>query len=324
MKKVLKSIMYFVIGIVLFLVLFILWASSSNYKEKDYSKLIINNYSTQIPSDSIYSIITYNIGYLSGMTNNRAIAKSKKLFDVNLKKVKRELVLLNADILALQEIDYASARSYNVNQQSEIAKLGYNYICQAINWDKKYVPFPYWPPSTHFGKIVSGQSILSKYPLSNHKRVVLERVENSPFYRNAFYLERLAQVATIKIENKDVIVINIHFEAYDKPTRIKQLNTVIDLFNTYRKEYPTILLGDFNSDPSYEDPAVDKLFTLNNVGNAAFNDVYDFTFSSANPIKRLDYIFYSKNSIEMIESNVLKQFGEASDHLPIEMKFKLR
>jgi len=324
MKIKVKLISYLLLGILIFVVIFFFWASSPNYSLNEYSKLTLNNHSVKIDKDSIYSIITYNIGYLSGMNNNKAIAKPKDLFDKNLEKVKKEFGLLNADIIAFQEIDYASARSYKVNQQNEIAELGYNYLAKAINWDETYVPFPYWPPSIHFGRMLSGQSILSKYPLRDHQRIVLERVKDNPFYRDALYLERLAQVVTVTIENKDVIIINVHLEAYDKPTRERQLDVVIDLFNKFKNDYPTILLGDFNSDIEYENPAINKIITLDEIGNAAFESNYDFTYSSAIPFKRIDYIFYSKNSIELIESKVLKQFREASDHLPIEMKFRLK
>ena len=44
----------------------------------------------------------------------------------------------------------------------------------------------------HFGSMLSGQSILSKYPLKDHQRIILERVKDNPFYRDALYLERLA------------------------------------------------------------------------------------------------------------------------------------
>ena len=324
MKMLAKLIFYLIIGSLICIPLFFFWASSPNYAANEYSKITINNHDVKIKRDSIYSIITYNIGYLSGMTNNKAISKPKVLFDTNLEKVKKEFKLLNADIIAFQEIDYASARSFEVNQQNEIADLGYNYVAQNINWDEKYVPFPYWPPSMHFGKVLSGQSILSKHPLKDLQRIVLERVKDNPFYRDALYLERLAQIATVTLENKTVIIINVHLESYDKTTREKQLDTIIYLFKKYNKKYPTILLGDFNSDVNYDNPAIIKIFNVENIGNAAFESNYDFTFSSAKPYKRIDYIFYSKNSIEMIDSKVLKQFGEASDHLPVEMKFKLK
>ena len=324
MKLIAKIILYTFIGVLASIVIFFFWASAPNYSETEYSKLIINNHDEKINKDSIYSIVTYNIGYLSGMTNNKAIAIPKELFATHLEKVKNEFEMLNADVIAFQEIDYASARSYKVNQQNEIAQLGYNYIVQAVNWDETYVPFPYWPPSMHFGEILSGQSIISKYPLKDHRRILLERVKNNPFYRDALYLDRLAQVVTLIIANTNVVLINVHLEAFDKPTRLKQLDFVIDLFQKYNAKYPTILLGDFNSDINYENPAIRKILSLENIGNAAFENTYDFTYSSVNPFKRIDYIFYSKNSIEMIDSKVLKQFGQASDHLPIEMKFRIK
>ena len=324
MKKALKFLIYILIGIALSIVVFFLWASSPNHTQKDYSKIIINNYNQKIDNDSIYSIVTYNIGYLSGMTNNRPIAKPKELFDNNLEKVTKEFELLNTDIIAFQEIDYASARSYKTNQQNEIAKLGYNYIAEAVNWDEKYVPFPEYPISMHFGEMYSGQSIISKYPIKDHQRIVLKRVQDNPFYRDLLYLERLAQIATITIENKDVVVINIHLEAFDKPTRVKQMNFVIDLFKEYSQEYPTILLGDFNSKAGDNDAIIKKVFALPAIGNAAFGSKYEYTFDSANPTKRIDYIFYTENSIEYIDGKVLTQFGQASDHLPVEMQFRLK
>lgn len=324
MKKALKFILYSLSGVFLLLIAFFFWASSPNYSASDYAKLITNNYSQDRDNDSIYSIVTYNIGYLSGMTNNKPIEKPKTLFDNNLKKVKRLFNLLNVDIIALQEIDYASSRSYNINQQNELAKLGYNFVAQAVNWDETYVPFPYWPPSMHFGKMFSGQSIISKYPIKDQKRIVLERVKDSPFYRDKLYLERLAQIVTINIKGKDIVIINVHLEAFDKPTRVKQFSYVINLFNEYSKKYPTILLGDFNSDANDQNSVVYPLFKLKNIGNAAFGDTYENTFNSANPVERIDYIFFSKNSIEYIDGKVLTQFGQASDHLPVEMRFRLK
>ena len=325
MKRFFKFIIYLLVILLIASLFFFFWASSPNFSEKNYSKLITNNYDQKTANDSIYSIVTYNIGYLSGMTNNKAIDKPKSLFDKNLKKVKNLFSSLNADIIAFQEIDYASARSYKVNQQNEIAKLGYNYIAKAVNWDETYVPFPYWPPSMHFGKMLSGQSIISKFPLEDHKRIVLKRVEDSPFYRDAFYLERLAQVVKTKIENKTIVLINVHLEAFDKPTRINQFKYVLKLFKKYSKEHPTILLGDFNSEARDKDAIIQRLLNMPQVGNAAFNkNTIINTFDTKDPYKRIDYIFYTKNSIEYINGKVLTEFGEASDHLPVYMQFRLK
>ena len=53
--------------------------------------------------------------------------------------------------------------------------LGLTHGAIAISWDKNYVPFPYWPPTAQFGKILSGQSIISRSPIQQNNRIVLEK-----------------------------------------------------------------------------------------------------------------------------------------------------
>jgi len=325
MKQFLKFIFRVFLVLIVACVVFFFWASSPTLDESDYAKLIeVDNY--KLPeNDSVFSIVTYNIGYLSGMTNNLAVESPKELFDDNLEIVTSEVKKLNPDIIAFQEIDFDASRSYHVNQEEEISKLGFNYRAQTINWDERYLPFPYWPISMHYGKVVSGQSIISKYPLKEQQRIVLERVADAPFHRDAFYLERLAQVVKVVLNGKEVVLINIHLEAFEAATRVKQFEEVLAIFNTYKDTYPTILLGDFNSKARDKKAIVQKIFAMKDVGNAAFDmNNLGNTFNSKDPFERIDYIFYTKNSIEYISGKVLNQFGQASDHLPVEMKFKLR
>jgi len=325
MKRIFKYIFSFFLLLMIPLIVFFFWASSSTLNEPDYVSLSKVDAQNQTKNDSIFSIVTYNIGYLSGMTNNRPVAKPKSLFDNNMQKVLEETKKVNPSIIAFQEIDYDAKRSYNSNQEEHIANLGFPYRARTVNWDEQYVPFPYWPISMHFGKVVSGQSVISKYPIKEQERIVLQRVANAPFYRNAFYLERLAQVVKMVLNDKEVMVINVHLEAFDKPTRVKQFDEVVKIFNQYKDKYPTILLGDFNSEARDSSAVVQKMIAMKNVGNAAFNvDKIENTFDSKKPHKRIDYIFYTENSIEYISGKILNEFGEASDHLPVFMKFKLK
>jgi endonuclease/exonuclease/phosphatase family metal-dependent hydrolase len=323
-----QKLKYFFIGFacLLFVIVgFYFWASSPNISANDYNNSGQYDYTSSTSNDSIISIITYNIGYLSGMTNNLPIERPKSLFDQNLNKVIYELKKTDADIVAFQEIDYDSKRSYYVNQQNELGKLGYSYYGQNINWDKKYVPFPYYPFSLHFGKIVSGQSVLSKYPIKDQERIALQRNSENPFYYDSFYIDRLAQVCKIKIKDKTLVLINVHMEAYDKETRKKQMQEVKNIYIKYYKDFPTILLGDFNSDIHFEDAAINILMNLSDTGCAAFDaSQAQNTFSSDSPTERLDYIFYNKNYIQELDAKILKQFKIASDHLPLLMKFKLK
>ena len=129
----------------------------------------------------------------------------------------------------------------------------------------------------------------------------------------------------VVLNGKEVVVINIHLEAYEKETRAKQFEEVLAIFNQYKEIYPTILLGDFNSRARDENAVVQKIFAMKAIGSAA-SDMNNLgnTFNSKDPSKRIDYIFYTKNSIEYISGKVLHQFGQASDHLPLEMKFRIK
>ena len=281
MKRSVKYIFRVLFVLIVAFVVFFFWASSSTLNKNEYAKIVNYSVDNTIKNDTVFSIVTYNIGYLSGMTNNLPVAKPKSLFDDNLRKVLSETKKINPDIIAFQEIDYDASRSYHTNQEKEIANLGYGYAARAINWDERYVPFPYWPFSMHFGKVVSGQTILSKYPLKEHQRMVLERVADAPFHRDAFYLERLAQIVKVTLNNKDVILINVHLEAFDKTTREKQFEEVLEIFNRYKKKYPTILLGDFNSRARDKKAIIQKMFAMDDVGNAAFDtNTIENTFNS--------------------------------------------
>lgn len=325
MNQKIKYFFIVLVGLLFLLVGFYFWASSPNLSAKEYDLIGNYDYPTSAANDSVYSIITYNLGYLSGMTNNLAIEMPKSLFDENLNKVIYELKKSDADIVAFQEIDYHSKRSYFVDQQKELGKLGYPYYGKNINWDKKYLPFPYFPISLHFGKVISGQSILSKYPIISQERIELKRDPSNPFYYDSFYIDRLAQVCKLKIQNKILVLINVHLEAYNQETRKEQMQQVKTIYSKYCNEFPTILLGDFNSDITYKDSAIKQLLNIPDIGCAAFETTNtQFTFSSANPTERLDYIFYNKNFIQNLDAKILEQFDIASDHLPLQMKFKFK
>ena len=135
-EKILKTYIPLFIIVYCCFYYFLFLGIFSYIDEADYQNLRTNTYDAKIENDSVFGIVTYNIGYLSGMTNNRSIEKPKELFDNNLQKVLTETKKVNADIIAFQEIDYNADRSYKVNQQNEIAKLGYNYVAETVNWDE--------------------------------------------------------------------------------------------------------------------------------------------------------------------------------------------
>ena len=334
MKSIGKIISSLIIVIILFVVGFYFWGSAGNYDSKDYNKIAIYNANKTTPNRDTLSLLTYNIGYLSGMTNNHPVKRTKKLFDDNLNHTNKLLSNLNPDFVGLQEIDFKAKRSYEVNQMEEIANAsGFNYAAMAVNWDKKYVPFPYGLPNVHFGQVYSGQAILSKYPIVENTREVLVKPESNPFYYNAFYLDRVAQVDRIDVNGKTLMLINVHLEAFDAATREKQAKTLLKLYRAYAKDYPVLLFGDFNSTPPNAtkpyavEQTMQTLFSEPGLSAAISDSIYltneqiFFTYDSRNPNIKIDYILYNSNKIKALNARIVVKAGEISDHLPVYLKF---
>lgn len=335
LRKIRITLGYSLSILILLFISFYFWAGSGFYDREQYYK--IDQYQfDQFTSKDTLKIMTYNLGYLSGMTNNLAVGRSYPFIYQNLMNAKRFLLNQKVDILAVQEIDFHSNRSHYFNQLDSLAIRGrYPFSAQAVNWDKSYVPFPYWPIKYQFGKLLSGQAILSKVPIINQHVTVLNKPKSAPFYYNKFYLDRLVQLAFIKVNTEDTLVImNVHLEAFDSETRSDQVATVTSLFKKYSANFPVILLGDFNSIPPFGNESKDQssiasLYELENISEAISQENYlankesFFTFDSHEPFERLDYIFYTSNRIKKIDAGVAIEAGEISDHLPVWMTFTL-
>ncbi|MEM9091041.1 MAG: endonuclease/exonuclease/phosphatase family protein [Cyanobacteria bacterium P01_F01_bin.53] len=323
--------------------LFGIWASAGTYEKQNYAAIFDFDASpdpkTATPKES-YTIATYNIGYLSGLENNKTTQLDQAFFENNQQQAIDALISVKPDIIGFQEIDIEAKRSYGVNQVEAVANgLGMGVGAIAINWDKRYLPFPYWPPSGHFGKIISGQAITSRYPIIKNNRIVLERVPKSFIY-NAFYLDRLAQVSEIQLGEKALIVINVHLEAFAEETRINQTKFVRQIAEDYAKTQPVIVMGDLNSAlnrntivTAQGEILAERQFSIKEmlaseqlasaVPQESWNEE-NATFPTDQPEYKLDYLFYTPSSIEILDTQVLSAAAQASDHLPLVAQFRFK
>lgn len=333
LKVMIAGILLVLGGGLIALAAFFFWASAGRLPESEYAQVkTAAAYPLKTAADEL-TVVSYNIGYLSGLTNNQAVRPAADLYEANLATAIAALQPLEPDILALQEIDIDSRRSYQVDQVAAIGDaLAYSQRAIAVNWDKRYVPFPFWPPTVQFGQILSGQAILSRWPITQHERLVLEKVAGNPFFYNALYLDRLAQVAQVEINGQTLVVINLHLEAFDRPTRQSQTEFVLALAETYAEQYPVLLVGDFNSalnrDAEGEPRSIQTVLDASTFAPVVpveqFTESAQFTFPSDTPEYKLDYIFYTPDRIELLDTQVLTTVGQASDHLPLLMRLRLR
>lgn len=336
--KIIKRTLFLVfLVIVIPVIAFYFWGSAGNYEKIDYDQIMIYKTDEFTATKDTLSLLTYNIGYLSGMTNNLPIDRTQKLFNDNLTLTYKLLFDLNPEFVGLQEVDFNAKRSFEVNQMKEIAVSGgFNYAAKAVNWDKNYVPFPYGWPNTHFGQVYSGQAILSKYKIIDNELNVLSKPLGNPFYYNAFYLDRIAQVSKIDMSGREIILINVHLEAWDVPTREKQAKTLLKIYRKYADKYPVLLFGDFNSTPPNAtnpyaiEQAMHLLLSEPGLKTAISDSTYlanekaYFTYDSRNPSIKIDYILYNSEKIKGIDAQVVSEAGEISDHLPVYFRFVLK
>ena len=332
--RFLKKILLFLALLLIAVFIFYFWAKSPLLPDDEYAKLYHYPDMEIIEIEDTFSIMTYNMGYLSGMTNNLAIERPEKLIQENLLHLSQLIAEKQADIIAWQEIDFSSTRTYHINQLEEIAyRNEYSFAAKAINWDKKYVPFPYWPIKYHFGEMQSGQAFLSRTKILTHSRIVLPKPASDPFYYRAFYLDRLAQLIWVETKRDSMLLINVHLEAYDALTREKQAYLLMDIYQKYENDYPIILLGDFNCTPPFDEYAFteETIKVFNDYSGIAMatsrldyleNPKEYFTFDSREPYQKIDYIFYNPKFLKCLDVEVLHSAAEISDHLPLYARFE--
>ncbi|HXQ69635.1 MAG TPA: endonuclease/exonuclease/phosphatase family protein [Pyrinomonadaceae bacterium] len=149
-----------------------------------------------------------------------------------------------AAILGLQEVDRHKKRTGHSNTVKALAEeLGLHYA-----WAAPPTPNPKDEEET-------GVAILSVYPLSDVRRIVLPNP--GPNKRR-----RVALGATVDIEGTQWRVYSAHAEtriSVDK--KMEQFNAVLEDLARYPAEMPAVVMGDFNTWQASADDQTIKLFS---------------------------------------------------------------
>jgi endonuclease/exonuclease/phosphatase family metal-dependent hydrolase len=178
-------------------------------------------------------IVSYNIRWRSGDD----LKKLNKL-------LQDDPEIGSASILALQEVDRRKKRTSNSNVAKLMAdELGMHYVWAA-------------PPAAKPGdEEETGVAILSVYPLSEVRRIVLPH--EGPNKRR-----RAAIGATVKLPDQKWRVYSIHAEtrlSFDK--KIEQFKAIFEDLAQHPSNMPAIVMGDFNTWEANADRKIIKLFT---------------------------------------------------------------
>lgn len=294
-----------------------------------------SNVSPSLDKVGRIKIVSYNIGYAWGDKNNLSVQVSKSEVENNLRIMAENLKKLNADILCLQEVDFQSARTFDINQFEYLAKaLRMPYGAYAVTWNKKYLPWPYWPPQNQYGHMFSGQVILSRFPIEEQALLKFEKPSSNPFWYNWFYLERMAQKVSIQIGAQKLALWNIHLEAFDPKTRETQIQILSKEIES-EKNPIKIVAGDFNSPSRFQEnlnaqdqkeledkgEILKEFSKLTDLQNAEKKEIF-YTMPSWKPVKKIDHLFYNPAQLKLEETGTVSNLL-SSDHLPVWGSFVL-
>lgn len=341
-KKVAWSMCRYLLSLILVVIvgvgIFIWWAVGGSLPTRSDLPIDAAKDAPVLPAPEQLVVASYNIGHGQGIKENAWDFRDKNVTEQQLTLVAEAMVKLNADVWLLQEVDINSHRTFRINQIEFIKeRTKHPYHACAMVWEKNYLPFPYWPPAHHLGYVRAANCILSRYPLSNHHRIIFDKPKANPFWYNWGYIDRGIERADVILGDHTIALLNVHLEAWDKESRQEQIQTTLDYINEIK--VPIILGGDFNTvmpdapknsgfaDDKDADYAGEKtlpwLFehaqsiNVPKIISDDPNPFIRFTFPSNAPDRRLDHIFLLGNSLSFANFRVGFEAGIASDHLPV-------
>ncbi|MCW3125341.1 MAG: hypothetical protein JWO03_999 [Bacteroidetes bacterium] len=248
----------------------------------------------------------------------------------------------DVDFIFIQEADRHGKRSWNIDEVAGISSQvpDHNYAF-AVNFNIKYLPFPYLDP---IGNVYGGILNCTRYTPIESKRIALPGIPDWP--KKVFYLERCLLMQRFKLPNdKELVVINTHFEAYDdgsvKKEQMKLTKKILE--EEYAKGNYVVLGGDWNIAPSdfnvkkwEKEINHDKLYEMNNDSN--YIKGWKYVYDPNTPSNRknnhsfdpkttfttvIDYFFVSPN-IDVVEVKGIDAGFKYSDHNPVRVRLKMK
>lgn len=353
MKRMLLLLLILILIPVLYIGGFIIYGTITRFQPAPIEDVALISASAPaghtLSLDDTLSFMTWNIGYGGLGAETDFFYDSGKMVISPEAWVKKYTDGINAtvaenkdaDFIFIQEADRHGKRSWNIDEVAGISAQvpDHNYAF-AVNYDVKYLPFPWTEP---LGRIYGGILSLSKFTPTESKRISLPGITDWP--RKVFYLERCLLMQRYKLPNDhELIVINTHFEAYDdgsvKKEQMKLTKKILE--DEFAKGNYVILGGDWNIAPPdfnvkkwEKETNYDKLYEMNNDSNYIHG--WKYVYDPNTPSNRknnhafdanttfttvIDYFFVSPN-IEVVEVKGINAGFKYSDHNPVRLKIKL-
>jgi endonuclease/exonuclease/phosphatase family metal-dependent hydrolase len=336
-----RTIAFFIVAALLVLSIAIAIARGPALKTGWQGDAVVNVDTDQVQNDTI-RVMTWNISFAQGIGSDGSnyTPVSHDEMNARLRRMADLIVEERIDIVLLQEVDFSSGRSHSTDQLAFLAeKTKLKNRAYSTSWKVRYLPYPFLPFRHHWGKIVSGAGVLSRFPIGSSRSFFYEKPAEYSFLYAWFYPFRFRQETTLSIKNIPFRVLNNHLEAWAEGSRMRQAARLAEAVVDTLSASPILLFGgDLNSIPSalrsepyysafpqhqvYQTDStlkiVDSLPGFREVvpvDSIKANPEKWFSFPANAPTHRLDYLFVSE-SAKVVDYKVIRT-GALSDHLPV-------
>ena len=222
--------------------------------------------------------------------------------------VRDALAAMDADIYLLQEVDMGVRRSDYRSVAKDLAEdLGLNWVFagefQEIGQSRRNTP------------ALTGQAVLSRYPISNAFALPFENQARLRWRLDPFQPRRGGRMA-LRAESGGVLVYNAHIEsAKDDRFRHKQVDEVLfDRLESERADLPVVFAGDFNTGKVPDQSAIVRCLIDEGFVDA-LGAIDTLRRTSINHPQPLDWIF--TRNLAPGRGRVI-EVDDASDHFPLE------
>lgn len=235
-----------------------------------------------------FRVMSYNIHHGEGNDGK-----------IDLEGIARLIKDQGADLVGLQEVDKGVARSARRDMPGELA--GLTEMSAFFNSNLEHQGGEY------------GNAALSRFPIESKANTHFKRVgESEP---------RGLLQTVVTIRGQKIVFMTTHLDF--RPADGERLQNVEEIFRvaeTY-SPLPVILCGDFNDTPGSRVHLRMKERFRDAWESAGQGD--GFTFSSGQPRRRIDYVWFSK-AADLEASRAWVVSSPASDHMPLLVEFKSR
>lgn len=348
--KILKYVGWIVVAVVFGFGLFLLYSTVFWYNPPQKLILSENQHPDSLSCDSVYSVVSWNIGY-SGLGDNmdffydggKKVRDSYVRTQINLDSITHFLKRESSNpFIFIQEIDLHSRRSYYTNQLNAFARQIPDFHSLALNYKVDFVPVPFKSP---YGMVRSGIVTFSHFIPEQSVRYAYPGSFSWP--TRLFQLRRCMLVNRYPLKGgRELVLVNSHLSAFDKgELKRQEMNFLRDfILDEYEKGNFVIAGGDWNQSPpgfsltAFGPGYQSKSFLLTNIPDDFMPEGWKWAFDPTEPTNRyldkafkkgetytciIDFFLVSPN-IEVVMNKTFNLNFRNSDHNPVLMQFRLK